>query len=380
MPAYLTLPVPIRPGDVNHENYGQHEFTLRDKTAIHRGKYWDAYVDYTAKLGEDPRRALVAFVDAMQKGGWETVMRDEPRNPPMATFHFTKNGKDAWAEVFTGEQAKVTVVESGVPTAKLDLAPPAKSGEKVADGADFPYLKHYPGSRLTGTSADERPMLVTIDPAKEPVQVASASVIKEYAGPESLGRIEIVVVYSEALRKAGWTLVEENTAITTGDPYLVAHYAKDTTDIWAHVHSRGGEGYLIQVADAGAERGASRVKAELDRTCKVQLYGLNFDFDKATLRPDSDAALNAILQVFNSYPDLSLDLAGHTDNVGKPEYNAKLSDSRVNTVRGWLVGKGVKAERITAKGYGDTQPIASNDSPEGRAKNRRVELRKRGCG
>jgi len=250
----------------------------------------------------------------------------------------------------------------------------------VAASADFPYLKHYPGSKLADTSDDkDRPMLVQVDEAKEPVQVASGSVRKTYDGPAWLGSIEPIVAYSDALERAGWKVIEENTALTTGDPYLTAHYTRDATDIWVHVHSRGNDGYYIDVADAGAERSAARVKAELDKTCKVQVYGIHFDFDKSMLRPDSEGALNAILQVFNAYPELNLELAGHTDNVGKPDYNAKLSDARVNTVRGWLVAKGVKAERVTAKGYGDTQPIATNDSPEGRAKNRRVELRKRGC-
>ena len=70
---------------------------------------------------------------------------------------------------------------------------------------------------------------------------------------------------------------------------------------------------------------------------------------------------------------------GHTDNVGKRDYNLKLSDSRVNAVRGWLVGKGIKADRVTAKGYADTQPVESNETPEGRARNRRVELKKSRC-
>ena len=380
LPSYVSVPVPVPADDVNHSTYEQHEFTLRDKTEIHRGKYWNVYVDYTQKLGEDNRKALVAFIDSMRKAGWEVVLQDIPRNPPLATFHYTKNGKDAWAAIQTGEQAKITVVESGAPP-KLDLAPPARSGGKVASNADFPYLKHFPGSKLADTAQDDRPMLVQIEEDKEPVQIASGSIRKQYDGPAWLGSIEPIVTYLDALKRAGWKIVEENTAVTTGDPYLTAHYAKDTTDIWVHVHSRGNDGYYVNVADAdaGAERGAARVKAELDKSCKVQVYGISFDFDKSTLRPDSEAALNSILQVFNAYPDLALELAGHTDNVGKPDYNARLSEARVNTVRGWLVGKGVKAERITAKGYGDTQPIASNDSPEGRAKNRRVELRKRGC-
>ena len=379
LPPYVTLPVTVPAADVEHETFGQVEFTLRDKTEVHRGRHWHVYVDYTAKLGEDPRKALEAFIDAMKKGGWQVAMQDIPRNPPLATFHYTKGGKDAWAAIQTGEQAKIEVIETGAPTAKLDLpAPPAKP-ERTAASADFPFLKRFPGSKLTDTKDDDRPFMVTIDADRDPVQVASGAVIKEYQGPPSLGVIELIVVYSDALKRAGWTIVEENTALTTADPYLTAHFVRGTTDLWTHVHSRGTDGYTIAVADAGGERGAKKMKAELDRACKVPVYGLNFDFDKATLRADSEAALNAILELLNAYPDLKVELAGHTDNVGKADYNLKLSDARVNTVRGWLVGKGVKADRLTAKGYGASQPVADNESPEGRARNRRVELRKAGC-
>jgi len=377
LPSYLVLPVRFAPGDISYATYEQHEFTLRDDTAIHRGRYWRATAD-AAKLGDDPRQQLAQLIEAMKKAGWEVAMQDLPRNPPLATFHYTRDGKDAWAAVQTGEGVMVTLVESAAPSAKLDLPVPTASA-KVAASADFPMLKRFPGSKLTGTVDDDRPFLVAVDPAKEPVQVASGAVVKSYEGLPNLGTIEPIVVYSDALKRAGWTLVEEDTAITSGDPSLTAHFVRGTTDLWAHVHSRGGDGYTISLADAGAERGATKMKAELDRACKVPVYGLNFDFDKATLRADSEAALNAILAFLQAYPDLAVELGGHTDNVGKPDYNAKLSTARVETVRGWLVGKGVKPTRLTAKGYGDTQPVASNDSPEGRAKNRRVELRKPGC-
>jgi outer membrane protein OmpA-like peptidoglycan-associated protein len=377
-PPYVSLPVPVPADAVNHETYGQAEFTLRDKTEIHKGKYWSAYMPYTQKLGEDPRKALVAFIEAMQKAGWQVVLRDEPSNPPIASFHYTRDGKDAWALISTGEDAKVTVVESSGPSAKLDLQPPAAPVAKPAANADFPFLKRFPGSKLAETVDDDRPFMVPMEPSGELVQVASGAWLKNYEGPAHLSGLELVAVYSDALKRAGWTLVEENTALTTGDPYLTAHFVRGTIDIWAHVHM-GSDGYSVRVADASAERGAKRMKAEIDRACKVPVYGLNFDFDKATLRADSEAALNSILEFLNAYPDLKVELAGHTDNVGKPDYNVKLSDARVNTVRGWLVGKGVKAERLTAKGYGASQPVADNDSPEGRAKNRRVELRKAGC-
>ena len=378
LPRYFTPPIPVAAADANYENYGQFEFTLRDKTEVKRGHYWHVYADYTAKLGEDSRRAIATFAEAMKRAGWQVELLDAPRNPPLATFHYTKDGKDAWAAVALGEQARIDIVEGGVQPARIDLATPDASAAKAGERADFPALKHYGSAKLAETTQDETPFLVVIDPERDPVQVASGSVVKRYEAAD-LGYIEPIVAYAEALKRAGWRIVEENTALTTGDPYLTAHYARGTIDLWAHVHSRGPEGYLVKLADAGAEKGAAKLKAQLDRTCKVPVYGLNFDFDKATLRADSEAALNAILAFLNTYPDLAVELAGHTDNVGKPDYNAKLSDARVNTVRGWLIGKGVKADRLTAKGYGDAQPVASNDSPEGRARNRRVEMRKRGC-
>src|ERR1700750_3211387 len=131
-PPYVTLPVRILADDATYENFGQHEFTLREKTEVHRGRHWTAYANYAEKMGDDPRRALASFVEAMKKGGWEVLLQDAPRNPPLATLHYTKNGKDAWAEVEIGEQAGIRVIESGPASAKLELAPPAKGGEKVA--------------------------------------------------------------------------------------------------------------------------------------------------------------------------------------------------------------------------------------------------------
>jgi outer membrane protein OmpA-like peptidoglycan-associated protein len=75
-----------------------------------------------------------------------------------------------------------------------------------------------------------------------------------------------------------------------------------------------------------------------------------------------------------------LEVQGHTDNVGGDDYNQKLSDSRANAVLEWLRAKGIAADRLTAHGYGLQVPIADNGSDEGRAKNRRVEIKKQGCG
>ncbi len=75
-----------------------------------------------------------------------------------------------------------------------------------------------------------------------------------------------------------------------------------------------------------------------------------------------------------AHPGLNLEVEGHTDAVGSDAFNQKLSEARADAVREYLVNQGLKSEAVTAKGFGKTQPVASNDTPEGRQRNRRVEL------
>src|SRR5205823_3245082 len=147
---------------------------------------------------------------------------------------------------------------------------------KVADGDDFPFLQHFPGAKLDSTQHDEAPFYVTLEAGKDPTMTASGSIIKTYKLPPHTAGIEEEVVYQNALKAAGWTIIEVNDAVTTGDPNVTAHYAKGAVDLWVHVHAGG----LLQVADAGSERASTKLKSQLDKACKVAIYGVNFDFDK----------------------------------------------------------------------------------------------------
>lgn len=107
---------------------------------------------------------------------------------------------------------------------------------------------------------------------------------------------------------------------------------------------------------------------------KMTLNGVNFDFDSAKLRPESFAILDKAAATLKEWGDTKVEVAGHTDSVGTDAYNLSLSQRRAETVRAYLIDKGVPADRLTAKGYGESMPETDNDSAEGRFKNRRVEL------
>ena len=102
--------------------------------------------------------------------------------------------------------------------------------------------------------------------------------------------------------------------------------------------------------------------------------GILFDVDKAALRPAAEMNLEKLANILNKYADTDVLIEGHTDATGPEEYNLTLSQKRSQSVANYLAGLQVDATRFTIMGYGESQPIASNETPEGRQENRRVEL------
>ncbi len=118
---------------------------------------------------------------------------------------------------------------------------------------------------------------------------------------------------------------------------------------------------------------ASAIKKAIDTSGRVALY-INFDVDKATLRPDAQPVIAEIGKLLNADPALKLSIEGHTDNTGTAAHNKELSTARARSVLGALVGLGIDPARLQSKGFGQDKPLADNGSDDGRAKNRRVEL------
>ncbi len=115
--------------------------------------------------------------------------------------------------------------------------------------------------------------------------------------------------------------------------------------------------------------------AKVNRVGCWIVKGLLFDFNKADIKPQYYKNLNNVITVLKKNPSMKVEIQGHTDNVGSAAYNLKLSEKRAQSVANYLIAHGIAASRLTVKGYGFARPVASNDTAEGRALNRRVQLK-----
>lgn len=153
----------------------------------------------------------------------------------------------------------------------------------------------------------------------------------------------------------------------------------------------GGETYLVKIKSVGEAKDYNTL--ELPVLGKNESYGsivltiqfeqpriftldnVEFDFGKSSLTEKSFSELEELTEYMNLKEDLVVEIAGHTDDVGDEESNMKLSEARAETVRNYLISEGISPDRVIAKGYGESQPIAVNSTPEGRQENRRTEVR-----
>lgn len=137
-----------------------------------------------------------------------------------------------------------------------------------------------------------------------------------------------------------------------------------------------GDGVLDNVDQCPTTPAGDRVDSKGCSLPKVlNLRGVNFDSNKDLLRPDALPILDEAVATLKRYPGLKLEVAGHTDSANSDAYNLELSQRRAAAVMDYFVSQGVAAERLSAKGYGEVEPIADNASAAGRLENRRVELR-----
>jgi outer membrane protein OmpA-like peptidoglycan-associated protein len=158
---------------------------------------------------------------------------------------------------------------------------------------------------------------------------------------------------------------------------LTMKFARGDKETWAFLQASEKEGsYLLTIVEREAmkqEIAATELADKLAKDGFVALY-VNFDTGKSTIKADSARTLDDAAGALKIQSALRIEVGGHTDDVGTPESNMKLSRERAQAVMAALVQRGIDPGRMTAKGYGQTAPVADNRTEEGRAKNRRVEL------
>lgn len=137
---------------------------------------------------------------------------------------------------------------------------------------------------------------------------------------------------------------------------------------------KDGEDKCPHEAGSVANAGCPELSEEETTILKNALEGVQFKTDSDELVGDSDAKLDQVVTILEKHEDFKLKISGYTDNTGDAAYNVSLSDKRAHAAETYIVSKGIDASRVSAKGYGAENPIAENETAEGRAKNRRVEF------
>lgn len=193
--------------------------------------------------------------------------------------------------------------------------------------------------------------------------------------------LEVARNYENAVKKLGGRKVYQ--LVDQGGGTVTYTMPVGKSERWFQIDmANGGTLMSFRIIELAAmeqkvEMTASDMLDALNKDGFLALYGILFDTGKDTIKPESEPVLAEIVTLLKDNPSLKLSIEGHTDNVGKPESNQALSQRRAESVKKYLVGKGVESPRLETKGWGDTKPVADNRSEEGRAKNRRVELVKK---
>jgi OOP family OmpA-OmpF porin len=255
----------------------------------------------------------------------------------------------------------------------LSTADPDRKGSK-----DHPLLSRMPNFHITDYKEKDFDRYVFDDKDGKKTAVEGHYYYLEYnldKGAATPGELNIRRNIQEALRKIGGKVVFDTNFNRASTIVL----QKDDKETWVRVSS-GDNLYRLWIVEKEVMKqevvaNAEAMGNDINSTGHVSVYGIYFDTGKSEIKPESDAAISEIAKLLNNNGALKIYVVGHTDNVGSFDSNMKLSKERADAVAKTLTGKyGIAATRLKPHGVASLSPVTSNDTEEGRAKNRRVEL------
>lgn len=243
---------------------------------------------------------------------------------------------------------------------------------------DHPLLSRMPDFRITAYTESEYNSYRFIGEDKKPVTIEGHKYYIEYrlnSGVMEPGELKIRRNVQDALKKIGGKVLFDDN-FNKASTILVQ---KDNKETWLEVRTYNNM-YRLNIIEREVMKqeitaDANAMGTDISNTGHVSVYGIFFDTGKSEIKPESDQAIEQISLLLKNNAALNLYVVGHTDNVGTIDSNMKLSKDRADAVVNVLTTKySIPASRLKAYGVASLSPVASNDTEEGKAKNRRVEL------
>lgn len=261
----------------------------------------------------------------------------------------------------------------------LATSPLSLAAEQDARGSkDHPLLSRMPDFRISEYKESEFNSHRFIGQDKKTVSIEGHKYYIEYKlfkGVAEPGELKIRRNVQDALKRIGGTVVFDDNFNRVSTIVL----RTEGKESWVEVRSYNGM-YRLTIVEKEAMKqeivaDAAAMGNDINTTGHVPVYGIHFDTGKAVIKPESAAAIAEIAKLLQDNGALKLHVVGHTDNTGSFDTNMKLSKERADAVAKELVSKhGINAARLKPHGVSSLAPVASNDTEDGKAKNRRVEL------
>ncbi len=250
--------------------------------------------------------------------------------------------------------------------------------QDIKGSKDHPLLSRMPDFFISGYKDTEYDSHSFMNENKKPISIEGHKCYIEYRlnkGATEPGELKIRRNVQEALKKIGGKVFFDDNFNKTSTIVL----AKDGKETWVQVRSYNNM-YRLTIVEREIMKqeivaNAEAMGNDINATGHVSIYGIYFDTGKSEIKPESDAAIAEIAKLLTSNVALKLYVVGHTDNVGSFDSNMKLSKDRADAVAKALSAKhAIPADRLKPYGVASLSPVTSNDTEDGRAKNRRVEL------
>lgn len=380
-PAWAPTPMAgFKIDSCDHKDWDSTDVYLPDGTKSLQGKTSTVYYVLPADSGPSDAAVKQYQIAAAEAAGAKLVSDPDKsfnavltRTLPQGELWYIYdhgNGNDETTTSYT-----LTTVEIAAATQYVEVRQIAKPLDTQAKTcANPPWLvKQFPWYKLADCTAHDIGSIKLDLPEGEKILAGRVLDANYTLTDDSKDMVARAVRdnYINALEKLGAKLVSD----PDNEFQAVLMQKTPQGTLWyIYNHGTGSSGSTKSYALTTLQVGGPAPKA-----CTLEIYGVHFDTDKATLRPDSTPVLEQVLAMLKQDSASPFEIGGHTDDIGSNAHNLTLSDARAKAVVDWLVAHGVAASRLSSHGYGEGSPLVPNDSDAHRAKNRRVEMKNPHC-